>query len=59
MTARRRGVCPVCAREFDVRVDGLIRHHLKPRPSHAWYRHPRCTGTEQPAQSLDTPGSQT
>lgn len=45
----RRGICPVCRREFDVRADGLIRHHLKPRPSHAWYRHPRCTGAEQPA----------
>lgn len=51
---RRRGICQVCGREFDVRVDGLIRHHLKPRPSHAWYRHPRCTGAEQPALP-DTP----
>lgn len=59
MSAKRRGICQVCAREFDIRVDGLIRHHLKPRQTHAWYRHPRCTGTEQPALTTADPGSQT
>lgn len=54
MTDSRRGICQVCAREFDVRTDGKIRHHLKPRQSQSWCRTPRCEGADQPALPLGT-----
>lgn len=53
MPDQSRGICQVCGREFDVRADGNIRHHLKPRSAQTWYRTPRCEGADQPALPLD------
>ncbi len=39
--------CPVCGRDFQVKADGTLRHHLKPKAADSQYRTPRCPGAGQ------------
>lgn len=58
MTSKRRGTCQVCAREFDLKENGRVRHHLMPKRPNNWYRSPVCQGANQPPLPTDTTGGE-
>ncbi|MBH1939256.1 hypothetical protein I5Q34_34215 [Streptomyces sp. AV19] len=45
-----RGTCSVCNREYALRTDGMVRHHMRDQPGPQWERG-TCAGAYEPPAS--------
>lgn len=47
MSFTEYGTCPKCGRDFQLKRNGTLRHHLKPKPANSRHGTPRCPDAGQ------------
>ncbi len=53
MSDPRRGTCPMCGREMNLKVDGRLRHHASPDRSRRGAWGSRCDGAGKFPEVVD------